>query len=68
MKILRKGKGLSRKQATVLCAACGCKFRFAANEGKYVNDPRDGDYISIKCPGCKTGHNVATTLFCHNPP
>ncbi len=55
MKILKKGILPKDKTYTVSCGNCHTKFQFKQHEGEIIEDDRDGDYITIKCPICK-GH------------
>lgn len=62
MEIIKSGKTKKPKQVTTECD-CGCKFKFAANEARYVSDWRDGDAYVIKCPECKSENWLNTSLF-----
>lgn len=54
MKITRPGKLPENYMHTGKCTNCHCEVRFERGEGEVVRDPRDGDYVWIKCPtdGC----------------
>jgi hypothetical protein len=41
---------------------CGCKFAFDEHEGRWVSDPRDGDYIKVACPHCGKTVSVARSV------
>jgi len=60
MKILERGTKPTDKVYTVRCQHCKTKFEFAQHEGKVIYDQRDGDFISIACPVCKSivAHSV----------
>jgi hypothetical protein len=62
MEILHKGELPSEKQYTARCTSCRTQFRFKKGEAQYHCDPRDGDYLSIRCPlpGCTNTVTVAT--------
>ena len=62
MKIIKSGETKKPKEVTTDCR-CGCKFRFAASEARFVGDQRDGDAYVVKCPECKAENWVAASLF-----
>ena len=35
------------------CQKCQSKLKFKRSDAKYVNDQRDGDYLTVECPVCK---------------
>jgi hypothetical protein len=54
MNIIERGKHPKNKLYTVRCRQCETKFEFEKHEAKMNYDQRDGDYVSIACPVCKT--------------
>jgi RNase P subunit RPR2 len=34
------------------CGGCGSFIEAGKDDGKYINDQRDGDCVSIRCPVC----------------
>lgn len=62
MKIIKSGKTKKPKELTTDCN-CGCKFRFAQNEAKFVSDQREGDAYVVKCPECSREKWIAASLF-----
>lgn len=54
MEILKPGVPKSKKQYTVVCRECNCRYRFERSEALFVPDQRDGDSLKVRCPqhGC----------------
>lgn len=45
------------------CKGCGSTLRAEKGEGRFVDDPRDGNYVEIICPICATPTNLAASLL-----
>lgn len=56
--ILVMGKLPGENKHRARCKYCGTVFRFLRSEATYESDQRDGDYLAIKCPLCKTSVSV----------
>ena len=52
MEIIHRRQNHINKFATWHCSQCGSTIKSSINEGTYINDQRDGDYISVDCPVC----------------
>lgn len=63
MKVIRKGRSPTERQAQWLCKRCKAVIQSKLNEGRYVNDQRDGDAVVTECPECGCSNWVAATLF-----
>lgn len=63
MEIIRSAKDKEPKKVTTDCH-CGCTFRFASSEAKFVAGDRDGAAYKVKCPECKAKLWVDASLFC----
>jgi len=62
VEIIRKGQLPSEKVYEASCGHCHTRFRFKQGEADYNSDPRDGDYLSIRCPLDGCGHLVTMGL------
>jgi hypothetical protein len=50
------------------CDDCACEFKLEKGDKvKFNSDQRDGDYYSLKCPGCKKTINLSANLFTKQP-
>lgn len=49
--------------AQLECRYCQAVFRFPRSEGTLVSDNPEGDYVSVKCPGCKGHNHVSLAKF-----
>ena len=54
MKVIECGVHPNEKLYTVRCRQCSTKFEFEAHEAKVIYDERDGNYVEIACPLCRT--------------
>lgn len=54
MKIIKRGEVPGNEVYRLDCNHCHTEFEIKASEAKYSSDQRDGDYLSIDCPVCKT--------------
>lgn len=54
MKIIERGQHPKETKYTVRCNQCRTKFEFERHEANVTYDARDGDYVSIACPVCRT--------------
>lgn len=52
MKILKRGNAPTDRPIQAACRNCHSEIEFEIGEASVVSDPRDGDYLSIKCPVC----------------
>jgi predicted RNA-binding Zn-ribbon protein involved in translation (DUF1610 family) len=62
MEIIKRGE-IPVHTYDVTCRHCKTEFRFQKDEAVYHCDPRDGDYLSIRCPVCR---HVATKSVGNN--
>jgi hypothetical protein len=63
MKVLRKGTKPADVTAKFDCRECGSRLQAKRSEGELTSDWRDGDFLTFKCPECKSSINVSTELF-----
>lgn len=63
MEIIKRGKIMGDKTARFECRDCKSVLEAKAKEGKYINDYRDGDFYSFKCPVCNGSIAVDTNRF-----
>jgi RNase P subunit RPR2 len=62
MKIIKRGQVPGNEVYRLDCNHCHTEFEIEAKEAKYNSDQRDGDYLSIECPICKTVCTVQARL------
>lgn len=55
MKIIERGPNPVEKLYRIKCRQCSTIFEFERHEATTTRDSRDGDFVSIPCPVCKTG-------------
>jgi len=51
------------KKCQWTCTNCGAVIEARQKEGKVVCDQRDGNYVTFRCPECRTENHVDITLF-----
>jgi DNA-directed RNA polymerase subunit RPC12/RpoP len=54
MKILKRGTPQAERVYQASCGSCGTKVEFKHSEGTVTYDQRDGDFIEVKCPVCRS--------------
>lgn len=54
MRIIKRGTPPQDREYRATCRNCGTIFEFRAIEAKHVDDQRDGGFLSIDCPECKS--------------
>lgn len=52
--IIRHGELPEEKSYETTCRHCNTIFVFERHEARLVRDQRDGDFLKIACPLCKT--------------
>jgi hypothetical protein len=54
MRIIREGTLPEKQLYTATCWKCTTEFEFSRIEATEVPDQRDGNYLRINCPLCKS--------------
>lgn len=52
MRIIKPGVLPENKEIKHSCINCKCEFAFNRREAVVIPDPRDGNYLKVKCPFC----------------
>lgn len=63
MKIIKEGIDPKKRTYRIECHICKTEFEFEQQEAKYNSDQRDGDFLSINCPICKTNCTIDVRCF-----
>lgn len=58
VQIISRGIAERNRTYEATCNRCSTKFSFERYEANYVCDPRDGDFLSIRCPLAACGNAV----------
>lgn len=54
VKIIKYGKLPEDKEYIQTCNNCGTEFSFLKKDAKLIEDFREGSFLSINCPLCRT--------------
>ena len=52
IEIIKRGKIPQEKKYEATCYTCKTVFTALQEDGKVVNDQRDGDFVTFHCPVC----------------
>lgn len=65
MEIIKRGTPPADRQYEVKCKSCATEFRFKQAEASVEYYPREGAYVRIQCPVCRTTLVTSTDKYIH---
>lgn len=63
IEIIRKGTPPAERKYKTTCPNCKTTFSFLQKDTSYKGDQRDGDYLAVDCPVCKTTRYVGVNTY-----
>lgn len=54
MKIIKQGSLPEEREYQISCRNCGTVFEFTRKEAELNIDQREGNYLKVDCPYCKS--------------